>query len=251
MALSTKLDRFAFVTVMKPTIYVLDAEGTETGTSFVLDSLRISNITQEGPSKTAKGGLFANTLLRYGKTTRLEMEDVIGRSDVLLYLLGATSKTTEVLTHTDTFVASALNEKVYILTHEVKSPYTIVAKVNGAEDGSAVLDADHKTVIMNAAIAAGNTITVAYSYDAPTKISITNKFNLAVKIVGSTFVIDENGDKQWVYITIPKFLPDSLFNMTMEAEGDFGVISLAGEVQANDCGEFYYFSDDVTSHDCA
>ena len=36
-----------------------------------------------------------------------------------------------------------------------------------------------------------------------------------------------------------KFLPDGVFEMTMESEGDLGMISIAGELFANDCGEFF------------
>ena len=81
--LQTMLARFGFVTVMKPTFYEVG-----TGTPlFTIDSLRISNITQEGPSKTVKGGLYANTQMRYGKAMRLEMEDVVGRIEVLERLM--------------------------------------------------------------------------------------------------------------------------------------------------------------------
>ena len=60
------LARFGFVTVMKPKFYSL-GQSVNDDPIFEIDSLRISNITQEGPSKTVKGGLYGNTQMRYGK----------------------------------------------------------------------------------------------------------------------------------------------------------------------------------------
>ena len=108
-SLRQALDRFGFVTVFNPTFK------TQDGQSFTIDSLRISNLTQEGPTKTIKGGLYANTQMRYGKTVRLEMEDVVGRIDVLQHLMGANiidgGAVEEV---TETFIALA-GQKDFIL----------------------------------------------------------------------------------------------------------------------------------------
>lgn len=54
-----------------------------------LDTLKISNITSEGPSKTATGGMAADTLLKYGKKFNIEMQDAMGRYEVLTELYGA------------------------------------------------------------------------------------------------------------------------------------------------------------------
>ena len=60
--------------------------------------------------------------------------------------------------------------------------------------------------------------------------------------MGQTFVIDSvTGNKEWINIYIPQFLPDSIFNQTMESEGDFGAMNIAGDILANDCGIFYEF----------
>ena len=88
------LDRFGFVTVMEPEFYAITTGTTYDAPGallFKIDSLRISNITQEGPTKEAKGGLYAETLMRHGKTMRIEMEDVVGRIKVLQHLMGAKS----------------------------------------------------------------------------------------------------------------------------------------------------------------
>ena len=52
-----------------------------------IDSLRMS-ISTEGPTKSYKGGLYADTMLRHGKTMTIEMEDAIMRVAVLEHLFG-------------------------------------------------------------------------------------------------------------------------------------------------------------------
>ena len=54
-----------------------------------LDTLKITNINAEGPSKTATGGMAADVLLKYGKKFTMEMQDAMGRFDVLTNLYGA------------------------------------------------------------------------------------------------------------------------------------------------------------------
>ena len=188
------LKRFGFVTVIEPKFYELKKANGDNITyqmikdditqfnlaekavpksgvllypaKVALDSLRVSNITQEGPTKSAKGGLHAKTQMRYGKTMRLEMEDVVGRIDVLENLMGAELKTNELL--------------------------------------------------------------------------VTDKFAVAMRIIGRTFIIDSaTGDKKWVEIHFPKFLPDSIFDLTLEAEGDFGAMNIGGELIPSECGLFY------------
>ena len=42
-------------------------------------------------------------------------------------------------------------------------------------------------------------------------VQITDKFAGAVEIIGKTFVIDSNtGEKEWINLIIPQFLPDSV-----------------------------------------
>ena len=171
------LGKFGFATVLEPTFYEVGAAIEEANELFTIDSLRISNITQEGPTKEAKGGLHAKTQMRYGKTMRLEMEDVVGRIEVLGRLMGAK----------------------LIEEDAVPGPGKVV-----------------------------------------TGIQITEKFAKPVQIVGRTFVIDQtDGEKEWVTIHIKKFLPDSVFEQTMEAEGDFGAMNIAGQIFPDDCGVFY------------
>lgn len=89
---------------------VAAAEGEAGSTSkgeapFIwLDTLKVSNINAEGPSKTATGGMSADTLLKYGKKFTVEMTEAMGRYDVLDKLYGAKiSNNNDILAITDRF----------------------------------------------------------------------------------------------------------------------------------------------------
>lgn len=73
-------------------------------TGLYLDTLKIANLTQEGPTKTITGGQYANPLLKYGKTMTMEMQDALGRAAVLEEFFGCDyDATTGVLSVTDKF----------------------------------------------------------------------------------------------------------------------------------------------------
>ncbi|MFW6029384.1 MAG: hypothetical protein ACOCRO_03940 [Halanaerobiales bacterium] len=76
--------------------------------------------------------------------------------------------------------------------------------------------------------------------DTSNGITITDTFATSLTLVGTTYVIDrETGEKQDVKITFYDFLPNSVFDLTMEAEGDIGMINISGELFPNADGEFY------------
>ena len=198
------LTNFAFATVMDiygiagPTIEdeetvsmdervdaLLEAlvEGEDLDYDFKLDSLTISNITQEGPTKEARGGIYNKPLIRHKKTMRLEMEDVVARVDTLEHFFGA--KVTYETINTDKVEA----------------------------------------------------------------IAFTDKFPGAVALVGKTYVVDqETGERVWVALAFRNFLPDGVTEINMEAEGDFGMIAIGGELFPNNCGE--YFTIQKIKSDC-
>lgn len=71
---------------------------------FTLDTLKIANINQEGPTKTITGGQNADTLLKYGKTLTMEMQEALGRYDVLEHIYGVNfSKNHQIASFTDRF----------------------------------------------------------------------------------------------------------------------------------------------------
>ena len=53
-----------------------------------IDTLKIANVTVEGPSKTVSGGRYSNPLIKFGKTARLEMQDALGHIDAIDRLCG-------------------------------------------------------------------------------------------------------------------------------------------------------------------
>ena len=61
---------------------------------FTLDTLKISNITIEGPSKTISGGRYNNPIIRWGKTARLEIQDALGHIDAIDALCGGIAERT-------------------------------------------------------------------------------------------------------------------------------------------------------------
>lgn len=101
------LRKFGIVTVMdvkayKTVLFTESKDGYEIGEwnaqatfdpktvkpVFTLDTLKIANINQEGPTKTITGGQNADTLLKYGKTVSIEMQDALGKYDVLEHVYG-------------------------------------------------------------------------------------------------------------------------------------------------------------------
>ena len=78
--------------------------GGKDGPYIWLDTLKVSNINAGGPSKTATGGMSADTLLKYGKKFTVEMTEAMGRYDVLDKLYGAkVSSNHDILAITDRF----------------------------------------------------------------------------------------------------------------------------------------------------
>ena len=130
---------------------------------FTLDTLKISNITIEGPSKTISGGRYNNPLIRWGKTARLEIRDALGHIDAIDALCGG------------------------------------IAEHTGNSKGNYI------------------------------GLHIGEDFNTPKIIVGDTFFIDQKNQQQVpVVIMFYKFLPDSLFNLTQDAEGDASTFDMNG-----------------------
>ena len=130
-----------------------------------LDTLKISNISIEGPSKTISGGRYANPIMKFGKTARLEMQDALGHIDAIDALCGG------------------------------------IAERTGSLDGNYI------------------------------GLHVGEDFNTPKLIVGDTFFIDQATQQQVpVVIIFYKFLPDSLFNLTQDAEGDASIFDMNGDL---------------------
>jgi hypothetical protein len=193
-----QLKDFAFATVMDVEIYpegtLFDEQGafktvnsTRTAVPRIakLDSLTMSNITQEGPNKETRGGIASEPIIRFRKTVRLEMEDVVVTPQAMRALFGAR-----------------------------------------------LFDKDGDPIV----------VTESTDYDALEVggFGITDTFAKMLTLTGKTFVIDrETGDRRWIDITFKRFLPDSVLDMMMEAEGDLGIVNVAGELFPDECGEYF------------
>jgi hypothetical protein len=128
-----------------------------------LDTLKIANVTQEGPTKSVTGGQFSNPLIKFGKSARLEMQDALGNSKAIEYLCGG-------------FQEWNTNEALVGL--------------HFGED-----------------------------------------FVGPKMIIGDSFFIDRKSGRQVpVIIVFYQFLPDSIFNLTQDAEGDATVFDMNGDL---------------------
>lgn len=172
------LAKFGVVTVMDAKIFEYNEEKIKGQTAYQiyqdfskqtpvcsLDTLKIANVTIDGPTKTITGGKYNNTLLKYGKTARLEMQDALGNAEAIDALCGG------------------LVER------------------------------------------AGET-------DPKTKIGlhVGSDFSTPKTIIGDSFFLDENGQQVKVGIIFYQFNPDSLFNLTQDAEGDATVFDMNGDL---------------------
>ena len=172
------MEAFGVVTVMNADVYAFDGDAMKTQTPYQivktlsgksaichLDTLKVSNVTVEGPSKTVSGGRYANPLIKFGKTARLEMQDALGNIKAIDALCGGVAEHKE----------SATGD--YIGLH------------------------------------------------------IGEDFNSAVTIIGDTFFISKKTQQQVpVKIIFYQFMPDSIFNLTQDAEGDAAVFDMNGDL---------------------
>lgn len=154
---------------------IKEAEGNAEAKLCFLDTLKIANITQDGPTKTVSGGQYSNPLIKFGKSARLEMQDALGNAEALDALCGTI---TEYTTNTP----------------DDEQPTTGITGVYVSED-----------------------------------------FNGPRTIIGDTFFIDQkSGQQVKVKVIFFQFLPDSIFNLTQDAEGDATVFDMNGDLMTTD-----------------
>lgn len=192
------IQRFGVVTVMNAKIYELK-DGVTVADAFdkqadaiiadaksgssksfnkvcELDTLKIANVTLDGPNKTITGGRYNNTLIKYGKTARLEMQDALGHADAIDRLCGGVAESEYYTASTSEPAHGGWQETVHAL--------------HFGED-----------------------------------------FSGPLTIIGDTFFIDQKtGAQIHADIIFYQFLPDSLFNLTQDAEGDATVFDMNGDL---------------------
>lgn len=179
---SDMMKRFGVVTVMNAEVYnssdIFTEDKVYTPDEVItaatadkklctLDTLKVANLSVEGPSKTVTGGQYSNPLIKFGKSARLEMQDALGNAKAIEALCGGIVE------------------------------YT---KGSGSDDSIAALH---------------------YGED----------FTGPKTIIGKSFFIDQKtGAQVPVTIIFYQFLPDSLFNLTQDAEGDATVFDMNGDL---------------------
>ena len=174
---------FGIVTVMNAKVYpaletseyaektaydIVKEYNVENHTDLIckIDTLKIANVTQEGPTKTISGGQYSNPLIKFGKSARLEMQDALGRSEAIEALCG------------------------------------------GIQEWDTEIKADNLT-----------------------GLHFGEDFTGPKMIIGDSFFIDrKSGQQVKVIIAFYQFLPDSIFNLTQDAEGDATVFDMNGDL---------------------
>ncbi len=127
-----------------------------------IDTFKVANVTEEGPSKTVTGGQYSNPLIKFGKSARLEMQDALGRAETIDALCGGITET----------------------------------------EGGVI-----------------------------TGLHFGEDFVGPKMIIGDSFFIDsKTGQQVKVKIIFYQFLPDSIFNLTQDAEGDATVFDMNGDL---------------------
>lgn len=177
---------FGVVTVMNASVYpAMDVATLKTKTAYevlaapgeaicTIDTFKVANVTQEGPSKTVTGGQYSNPLIKFGKSARLEMQDALGRAEAIDALCGGVVEYDETTT--------------------------------GEGD-----EAETTSVIKG--------------------LHFGEDFVGPKMIIGDSFFIDRvSGQQVKVKIIFYQFLPDSIFNLTQDAEGDATVFDMNGDL---------------------
>lgn len=167
---------FGVVTVMNAKIYDAPAASVFKGLTAYgvynqyknaeclceIDTFKVANVTEEGPSKTVTGGQYSNPLIKFGKSARLEMQDALGRAEAIDALCGGIMET----------------------------------------EGGVI-----------------------------TGLHFGEDFVGPKMIIGDSFFIDrKTGQQVKVKIIFYQFLPDSIFNLTQDAEGDATVFDMNGDL---------------------
>jgi hypothetical protein len=253
--LQHNIERFGMVTVMDVTLYDINTKAP----LLFLDTLKMTNISVEGQNKEIRGGMGNDMLISYdfGRTATIEMQDALISPVSLSFLWGKKYseagdldevyydrvETVTVVTNAfATTLGALLNESAIATTSAIKAYAMNVDSVDAEDSGEVeiTINTDKKYVVNKSGstvLKAGETYKIFYQAlaEEAKEIVLTNDdFPSAVKLVGTTFVIQElDGTKKRVQIEIPKFKINSNFSFTMDAEGDASVFDFNGVALAN------------------
>jgi hypothetical protein len=254
--LQHNIERFGMVTVMDVVLYKVNSSEPV----LFLDSLKMTNISVEGNNKEIRGGIGNDMLISYdfGRTANIEMQDALISPDSLSFLWGKTSDGEPLgvsnVDYEDNEVHIALAAGTspdptvvhFILDNEDAKDGTYYA-LNTSGSTSGTVEVASGVVSKGSGsltLVAGQEYRIFFTATEASGKLITLKndnFPSAVKLVGTTFVINErDGSKKRVQIEIPKFKINSNFSFTMDAEGDASVFDFNGVALADD-GELIKF----------
>lgn len=250
--LQHQVNKFGMVTVMDALI--LDPQDNKP--LLLLDTLKVTSITQEGETKDIRGGIGAPELLSfdYGRTVSLEIQDALASMSSLKLLWGA-REVEDNMDYTAIFEAKATAGVIAIPDGIVlqddstsKMETVLVLDVDGnAPLTVAAVDADEKAITLgetdhNGTVKVFLPSTMAI---APTEGAIAlaiNSLDLppTVRLIGDTFFIDQStGKKIPVQIEIPRLKINMGASMTLEAEGDASVFDFNGKALVDSNKNFF------------
>jgi hypothetical protein len=226
--LQHNVERFGMVTVMDVVLYGLDANDKFLKPVLFLDTLKMTNISTEGSAKEIRGGIGNDMLINYdfGRTANIEMQDALLSTESLAILWGTSVGSTTVVDYNEVRTtapsATPVADSVYIYPTDGTS----AAIAEGADDFDDYTSGEARFIYQ-----------VASTSDD--QIVLTNdNFPSVLRMVGETFVIDENtGVKKKIQIEIPKLKINSNFSFSLDAEGDASVFDFSGVALANTSGE--------------
>lgn len=159
-----------------------------------LKTLKVANVTEEGPTKTVTGGQYTNPLIKFGKTARFEMQEALGNAMAI----------------------QAFNGVVLESFHAAgQSPKTTTGNVVAFDDAN---------------VAAGDYVTGTTYAIHSTQIFSGAK----TIIGESFFIDQKTGAQVPVKIIFYQVQPDDLFNLTQDAEGDATVFDMNGDLLTTD-----------------
>lgn len=225
--LQHNIERFGMVTVMDVVLYGLDANDKFLKPVLFLDTLKMTNINTEGSAKEIRGGIGNDMLINYdfGRTANIEMQDALLSTESLAILWGTTVKTTSIVDYnevrTTAPTATAVAGSVYIYPVDGGTPVA-----EGADDFTDFVSGEARFIYQVAVT------------DKDQIVLTNDNFPSVLRMVGETFVIDENtGVKKRIQIEIPKLKINSNFSFSLDAEGDASVFDFSGVALANSSGE--------------
>lgn len=226
--LQHNVERFGMVTVMDVVLYDLDANGKFLKPVLFLDTLKMTNINTEGSAKEIRGGIGNDMLINYdfGRTANIEMQDALLSTESLAILWGTEVGSTSLVDYNEVRTTAPsvtpVAGSVYIYPTDGKT----AAIAEGADDFTDWTSGEARFIYQ-----------VASTSDD--QIVLTNdNFPSVLRMVGETFVIDENtGVKKRIQIEIPKLKINSNFSFSLDAEGDASVFDFSGVALANASGE--------------